>query len=526
MQNMSALWKNEITSPARQVSGKVELYNGSTLTTTFYATTKLSNFKVERTPKNDMLFGYTISQRLTTNLIDKDNTVTINKGDKLKPYLGAGGEYANFCSFIVDDIKKDEVKGTIEVVGYDLMNEAAQHTLAEIEITYPAEIFDYATAIATFLGTTVDYDTVAGYYYSLIFSEEAKPNYDGTETLREVLEDIAEVTCSICYIDYNNKIVFKYLENNSIDNIEKSQYFSLEVGKPVYITKISATTELGDNLASGDESGYNQIIHNNPFLNHEEAPALIEHLLTISFAEYYPYKIKWRGNPALEIGDCVAVTTKDGSNINLLYLGETINYTGGMSVTSELTINAAPKVFTNPTNIGTAIKETYAKVDKVNKQINMVVSESEANKEAIAALQLNTDSINASVTSIEQATNDALEEISEDVSDIKTKVDATMTSADVTLAIQTEIAKGANKVTTSTGFTFDENGLTVNKSNSEMETTITEDGMRINRNDTEVLVANNVGVQAANLHATTYLIIGNNSRFEDFGNRTACFWIG
>lgn len=107
------------------------------------------------------------------------------------------------------------------------------------------------------------------------------------------------------------------------------------------------------------------------------------------------------------------------------------------------------------------------------------------------------------------------------------KVDATMTSEQVQLAISTEVAKGASKVTTSTGFTFDDNGLTINKSDSEMSTNIDEDGMSIFRNSEEVLTADNTGVNATNLHATTYLIIGTNSRFEDYGsNRTGCFWIG
>ena len=59
-----------------------------------------------------------------------------------------------------------------------------------------------------------------------------------------------------------------------------------------------------------------------------------------------------------------------------------------------------------------------------------------------------------------------------------------------------------------------------------MKTQITEDGMTVYKNDSAVLTANNVGVNAVNLHATTYLIIGTNSRFEDYGSRTGCFWIG
>jgi hypothetical protein len=59
-----------------------------------------------------------------------------------------------------------------------------------------------------------------------------------------------------------------------------------------------------------------------------------------------------------------------------------------------------------------------------------------------------------------------------------------------------------------------------------MQTTITEDGMTVYRDSEAVLIADHEGVKAEDLHATTYLIIGNNSRFEDLGDRTACFWIG
>ena len=108
------------------------------------------------------------------------------------------------------------------------------------------------------------------------------------------------------------------------------------------------------------------------------------------------------------------------------------------------------------------------------------------------------------------------------------QVNAAMTADQVEIAISQELEEGVSKVTTSTGFTFNEGGLTVSRSNVDITTNISEDGMRITKNNEEVLTANNSGVDAKNLHATTYLIIGRNSRFEDYdnGSRTGCFWIG
>lgn len=85
---------------------------------------------------------------------------------------------------------------------------------------------------------------------------------------------------------------------------------------------------------------------------------------------------------------------------------------------------------------------------------------------------------------------------------------------------------GTKKVQTTTGFLFDESGLTVSKTDAPTTTHIDENGMVVSEQGNAVLTANNQGVDARNLRATTYLIIGNNSRFEDWGEYTACFWIG
>lgn len=171
----------------------------------------------------------------------------------------------------------------------------------------------------------------------------------------------------------------------------------------------------------------------------------------------------------------------------------------------------------------------------------MLASSVEGYDEKIAQLQLTQNSISATVSSVSQNQMDLTNSFAnlqdninqqnqsnaEQFETLTKKVDATMTAEQVQLAISTELQNGVDKVVTSTGFTFNDEGLTISKSDSEMTTNIDEDGMSIFRNNEEVLTADNTGVNATNLHATTYLIIGTNSRFEDYGSdRTGCFWIG
>ena len=168
--------------------------------------------------------------------------------------------------------------------------------------------------------------------------------------------------------------------------------------------------------------------------------------------------------------------------------------------------------------------------EDVESDITSIQSETKSLKSTVSSLQLGTDSISASVKSLEESMTNTTNGLSSDISRIQDQVNLKMSTNDVKLEIQKEMSKGASKVSTSTGFTFDQNGLNISKSDSEMKTQITEDGMKIYKNSEVMLTANNQGVDAKNLHATTYLIIGNNSRMEDFtengSKRTAVFWIG
>jgi uncharacterized protein YehS (DUF1456 family) len=181
----------------------------------------------------------------------------------------------------------------------------------------------------------------------------------------------------------------------------------------------------------------------------------------------------------------------------------------------------------NPSSLGDALKQTYARVDKVNKQIELMASEVDSNTDNIASMLINTESITATVQRIEDSTQEAAKNTNAAIAELSSRVSATITADELSIAVKKELANGVEKVETSTGFTFDSDGLMVSKSGSEMQTQITEDGMQVFKNNEAVLTANNIGVDAVNLHATTYLIIGTNSRFEDYGeNRTGCFWIG
>lgn len=88
---------------------------------------------------------------------------------------------------------------------------------------------------------------------------------------------------------------------------------------------------------------------------------------------------------------------------------------------------------------------------------------------------------------------------------------------------------GVEKVTTTTGFTFDQAGLTIDKSGSDTKTLVDEDGMTVySKTGSEESILLNVdsqGVQTENLHVRTYTQIGSHSRLQDYEDGTAIFYI-
>ena len=145
----------------------------------------------------------------------------------------------------------------------------------------------------------------------------------------------------------------------------------------------------------------------------------------------------------------------------------------------------------------------------------------------ISNLEVNADAISATVQRVQTDTKESLDSVNQSISELSEKVSLTLTPEQVDIVIDQKLAQGVETVRTSTGFTFDEEGLTVSKTGSEMTTQVTEDGMTVSRSGSEVLVANNQGVQATNLNANTFLIIAGKARFEEYGaDRIGCFWIG
>ena len=678
-----------LVSPSREIKAKIDLFDGTTKKATFTGSDKIKKFQIERAGEEGKFFGFGVSQKLELELLDKNRELNIVKGNTFDVYLTADTTYTKILSCEVDSIKRDEKTNGLTITAYDALYRASGHQVKDLTLTKPYTIKDFCEACGAKLGVSVKgIDT-------FLLSYPNGANFDGAETLREALDMVAEATQTIYFMDSTNALIFKKLNKAgaSLLTIDKNIYFEYKNNGPRVLKTICSTNELGDDVSeSGTTGDATQFVRDNAFWELRDDITDLVHnaVVAVGGLSISQFECKWRGNFYLEIGDKIQILGKDNSSAITYLLNDTLVYNGGLNQTSSWKYKDSGETASNPTNLGEAIKQTYAKVDKQNKEITLLASEVKTQTEAIkktvkqvdveyylstssstptggtwsteappweenkymwsrqkitytdgtfairnatciagakgsdgasgrgitsitteyyistsetelaggswsetqptweegkyiwtrskivynnptsteyttavcdatwkeinaiqgqqktlitdvAELKVAKDNITASVSQItenQSGLNSALTDLQNAFTDqnntndeqfetLTQKVESSMTAEQVHLAISTELSKGVDKVTTSTGFTFNEAGLTISKSDSEISTNIDEDGMSIKKGTEEVLTVDNTGVNAINLTSRQYLIIGKNSRFEDYGSdRTGCFWIG
>lgn len=592
------------SSDLKKLNAKVEIYQGSTSTPTYTCMCEdfLESFAVHREGDKSKFFGFGVCHKLDCKLIDLERVISIHKGDTIK--IGFGNKNTDsweypFPTLYVTDYTNDEKNNTISLTAHDKLYFASEHFLEELGLpegpTTPKAVFEACGAI---LGITAINWSEAN---SVNSQHEDTPNFGGKEDLRTVMNYVAEVTGNIYFVGNDDSLKLKAVTSTPAPNtISKEQYYELEVKEPVVLKNIASVTELGENLEPPTtiEAGAIQYLKENPFLNlTDDAANMITNLATsVRGIALWQFDCDWEGNHLLEIGDSITLERNDGTTVNSVLFNDTLTYAGYLNQVTEWEYTQSDaETATNSTTLGDKLSETFAKVNKLEKNITLYVGDvvdevlpgkieeatgdlvgdvdalkqtTSSHTSKIATLEINTGSINqqvnqltettttltgdlgevvekqttmqetvsqlliekdsiiAAVGSLEQTTLDSFDAINTDISTLSKRTEVMVTPEDVSIQINSALDDGVSKVTTSTGYTFDEDGLHINKAGSTISSTLDEDGLIVSRSNTPVLEAVSDGVNAINISVKQYLKVGG-SRFQTYGyNRTGCFWIG
>jgi hypothetical protein len=417
--------------------------------------------------------------------------------------------YKEYGTYIIKEAMYDDESSTLNLECYDLMIQSM--VPYDLILPYPESteesgitVKDLLDAVCNRFGWNIGYDTFTN--SDVVIDGE---KFDSSYTFRDILDQIAQVAAGVISFKGNSLCVL--YPTSSGETIDPTNLQSLTIGEkygPVN-SVVLARTPQEDNIYRQDESsivanGLAEIrIENNQIMDSHRDDFIEAIFDRLNGLQFYLYELQSFGIGYLDLCDIFTLETMDGERYETLMLSDELQITQALSENSSLTApEAAETDYTAASTADKLIKQTILKVDKQAQEITALVSK--------------TDSVTNEVSGLaEQVTKMAQVMIDSDSVDIK---------------ISTAIGE-INSVTTSTGYKFDQDGLNISKDGEEMKNKLDNTGMYVTRDDEEILSANNEGVSAMNLTSRQYLIVGNNSRFENYDNgtdskRTACFYIG
>lgn len=265
---------------------------------------------------------------------------------------------------------------------------------------------------------------------------------------------------------------------------------------------------------AGEKNTY--ILENNPMLAAQDSQTLLPVAQTLyaqlQQVRYTPCTLVIPATPAIAAGDILTVTDANGSSFTTYVMKKIAD---GQRDTLECSGSCRRDSTTAVNDL--RFQALSGKVLNLRLDVEGLKVENKDAAGHLAEIYLDLEQIRGRVESQEAA----VEGITGTVSTL------TQTSQGLKLELETIRQNGTQKVKTGTGYTFDDKGLRISRTDSEMENLLDHTGMYVKRAGEVVLQANNQGVVARDVTVRNYLILGDNARFEDYsGNRTACFYIG
>lgn len=424
--------------------------------------------------------------------------------------------YKEYGTYIIKESKYDDESSALNLECYDLMIqsmipydltleypvvESEEVTIEEPELITVKDLLD---AICDRFGWTKGYSTFTN--SGVVIDEE---KFDTSYTFRDVLDQIAQVAAGV--IAFKNDALCVLYPTASGETIDPSNLQSLTIGEkygPINSVVLSRSPQ-EDNIYAQDAdsvetNGLTEVrIENNEIMDSHREDFIDAILDRLNGLQFHRYELQSFGIGYLDLCDIFTLETLDGSQYDAIMLVDELRISQSLTENCRFeTPEATETDYEAASTTDKLLNKTILKVDKQAQEITAIVSRAEK-------VESDVDVVSDQVTKMAEVMMDA---------------------ESVEIKISTAI-EGIDSVTTSTGYTFDEDGLTIAKDGEEMKNKLDNTGMYVTRDDEEILTANNQGVSAVNLTSRQYLIVGDNSRFENYNNgtddkRTACFWIG
>ena len=333
-------------------------------------------------------------------------------------------------------------------------------------------------------------------------------------TGRQLLSWVGEIAGRYCIATPEGKIAFSWYTPATMDGgfvYEHTLHYEDYSVAPIERVQIALTGEDVGVIYPPDVQGNTYRIQGNFLLTGQDgletvAQTLLEQLSSMT---YTPCKLTVPASTKARAGQILQISNRHGGTIDILVMSrvqsgekDTLECTGSRDRQSVSAVN----------------QQTYqalsGRVLELQTQVNGLTVENRDAQNNAANMQLAVEGIRTQVQLQEQ--------------DLQRLTGLEQTAQQLQLSVQTIQEEGVSRVVTSTGFVFNEKGLTIDKDGSDLKNRIDQSGMQVIRGGNQVLLRADVeGVLASDVTVDNYLIMGNYARFENYpGGRTACYHIG
>ncbi|MBE5786822.1 MAG: hypothetical protein E7324_04695 [Clostridiales bacterium] len=357
---LSQSFSAALSAPARHLSltGEIELLTGTCLS---FDGTQVLSFSMHTGAGDGLLLGGVFSSACTLVLRDENGCFTQGysfRGALVRIFLQAGEERAPLAHFYVDALSHQPAENRLTLSGSDALSSALDG-LFEDPFSYPITLQAMAAAIAA----------QAGLALSGSFPNQhqpiASPPFWGEISLRQALGYVAGAAGCFAMLDgAGSLVVCPVWPSAPALTLPASQVLSREEGERVLgpLTALQIFLSGAERnappllLQSGDNppSSANCLqISGNPlfFDGAAHLSSLSQGLLScVAGLTLTPFRLTWRGDPSLMLGDRLRLSMPDGSTEEMLITRQSLSFHQGFTMQSDCTIrprqDTAGRLFT------------------------------------------------------------------------------------------------------------------------------------------------------------------------------------
>ncbi|WP_278529568.1 gp58-like family protein [Enterococcus asini] len=243
--------------------------------------------------------------------------------------------YTKLGHFYVTEFDRDRNTNTTTLTASDKM--IYMEGIYTSKLTFPKSYREVALEVANLAGVEVDETSFA----TLQNLSIAKPE---GYTHRQAIGLIAQFEGGFANFNREGKLEIRRLRPTEF-GVTPESYLLKGFKKNENAYRIGGiTVRIGDEesatLHVGSTNGSQVVLENK---------VMTQSLLNLMWNQvkdliYFPFDLKWRGCPALEAGDWMYVTDRDGTRYSVPNLSYSLSFNGGMSAESKATTDSSSQV--------------------------------------------------------------------------------------------------------------------------------------------------------------------------------------